>query len=61
MEGYGVFYAAHNTARPRPKYVVLIKSVSDYADPDKSDNYQDYCMHTSAMLAKHLIEEELTY
>ncbi len=59
MEEYGVFYAAHNTARPRPKYVVVVKSVSDYADPEKSDNYQDYCMFTSAMFVKYLIEEEL--
>lgn len=61
MEGYGLYYAANNSARPRPKYVVLIKSVSDYADPDKSDNYQDYCMYNSAEIAKHIILEELSY
>ncbi len=61
MEGYGVFYAANNSAHPRPEYVCLIKSVSDYADPKKSDNYQDYCMYTSAMFAAHIIKNELEY
>lgn len=61
MEGYGVFYAATNSSHPRPRYTMLIKSVSDYADPEKSDNYQDYAMYTSAMLARYIIENELTY
>lgn len=61
MEGYGVFYAAFNSARPRPQYVCVVKSVSDFADPKKSDNYQDYCMHTSAMLTKHIVLNELLY
>lgn len=61
MEGYGVFYAASNCVHPRPKYKVLIKSVSDYADPDKSDDYQEYAMYTSAELAKYIIMNELKY
>lgn len=61
MEGYGLFYAAHNSIHPRPQYTMLIKSVSDFADSEKSDNYQDYCMHTSAYLVKHIIENELNY
>ena len=61
MEGYGVFYAASNSAHPRPKYTVLIKSVSDYADPKKSDDYQEYAMYTSAAFAKHIILNELSY
>lgn len=61
MEGYGVFYAANNSARPRPVYTVLIKSVSDYADPEKSDNYQDYAMYTSAQVAKQIICNYLEY
>lgn len=39
MEGFGLFYAAHNSIHPRPQYTMLIKSVSDFADPEKSDNY----------------------
>ena len=61
MEGYGVFYAACNSARPRPQYAVLAKSVSDYADPEKSDDYQEYAMYTSAALVKHIVLNELRY
>ena len=61
MEGYGLFYAASNCAHPRPQYTVLIKSVTDYADPKKSDDYQDYAMFTSAEFAKHVILNELKY
>lgn len=61
MEGYGVFFAASNCVHPRPKYKVLIKSVSDYADPEKSDNYQEYAMYTSAEFAKFIILNELQY
>lgn len=61
MEGFGLFYAAHNSIHPRPQYTMLIKSVSDFADPEKSDNYQDYGMFTSACLLKHIINNELDY
>ena len=61
MEGFGVFYAASNCAHPRPQYTVLVKSVSDYADPDKSDDYHDYAMYTSAEFTKHIILNELKY
>ena len=61
MEGYGVFHAASTSAHPRPEYTVLLKSVSDYADPKKSDDFQDYAMYTSAELAKHIIMKELKY
>lgn len=61
MEGFGVFYAAANCAHPRPQYSVLVKSVTDYADPEKSDDYQDYAMYTSAEFAKHIILNALKY
>lgn len=61
MEGYGVFFAANNSAHPRPQYTCLIKSVSDFADVQKTDNYQDYCMYTSAAFAGHIIRNELSY
>lgn len=61
MEGYGVFHAASISAHPRPKYTVLVKSVSDYADPEKSDDYQDYAMYTSAEFAKYIVLNELKY
>lgn len=61
MEGYGVFHAASISAHPRPQYTMLVKSVSDYADPEKSDDYQDYAMYTSAEFAKFVILNELKY
>ncbi len=61
MEGFGVFYAASNSAHPRPQYTVLVKSVTDYADPEKSDDYQDYAMYTSAVFTKYIIMNELKY
>lgn len=61
MEGYGVFHAASTSAHPRPKYTVLVKSVSDYADPQKTDDYQDYAMYTSAEFAKYIILNELKF
>lgn len=61
MEGYGVFHAASISAHPRPQYTVLVKSVSDYADPNKSDNFQDYAMYTSAEFTKYIVLNELKY
>ena len=39
MESYGIFYAAANATHPKPKAIV-IKSICDYADSKKSDQYQ---------------------
>ena len=47
METYGVYYAAENAPQPRPT-PVSIKGVSDFADGQKSDEYQDYATYVSA-------------
>src|SRR5262249_40562810 len=47
MECYGLFAAASLAAYPRPTTLVF-KSVCDFADPDKNDNFQDYASYTSA-------------
>jgi nucleoside phosphorylase len=47
METYGVFFAAENSALPRP-VAISVKSVCDFADGDKSDDYQTYAAFTSA-------------
>jgi nucleoside phosphorylase/CheY-like chemotaxis protein len=47
METYGVFYAAENSSMPRAA-AISIKSACDYADRDKSDQYQAYAAFTSA-------------
>ncbi|MDO3385636.1 response regulator [Gilvimarinus sp. SDUM040013] len=48
MEGYGLFSAtkyASNFVEP-----LLVKSVCDFADPDKDDSWQAYAAYTSASL-----------
>ncbi len=47
METYGVFYSASNCSNPKPK-ALSIKSVCDFADTDKDDNYQEYAAYTSS-------------
>ena len=52
MEAYSVFAAASESVLPQPKAFVL-KSVVDFADPKKSDNYRDYASFTSAKETLH--------
>lgn len=47
METYGVYYAASNAPEPQP-IPISIKSVSDFADSEKNDNYREYAAYTSA-------------
>ncbi len=61
MESYGMFYAACNAIKPLPKIVASLKSISDFADSKKSDDYQEYASYTSAALLKYIIENELSY
>ncbi len=58
MESYAVMYTAENAIQPRPAALV-IKSVSDYADGEKSDDYQKFAAYTSAQFAKLLYERFL--
>ena len=58
MESYAVIYAAENATHPRP-YALVIKGVSDYADGEKSDDYQKFAAYTSAEFAKLLYEKYL--
>lgn len=48
MESYGVFYTAKNCSKPRPLAALSLKSISDFANPDKDDAYQAYAAYTSA-------------
>lgn len=61
MEAYGMFYAASCAIKPLPKFVASLKSVSDFADIQKNDNYQEYASYTSASLLKYIIENELEF
>jgi nucleoside phosphorylase len=46
MEAYSIFAAAADSVLPQPKAFVL-KSVVDFADPKKRDDYRDYASFTS--------------
>jgi nucleoside phosphorylase len=55
MESYAVMYAVKEAPAPQPKGLV-IKSVCDYANEEKSDQYQKFAAFTSAQFAKFLYE-----
>ncbi|WP_416865762.1 MAG: hypothetical protein ACMVP2_26025 [Imperialibacter sp.] len=59
METYGVYYAANNCSKPKPKGVISIKSVSDFADLEKSDNHQNYASYTSANYALKFFKDNV--
>jgi nucleoside phosphorylase len=50
MEAYGVMSAVFYTASPGTK-VLVMKSVCDFADPHKNNDWQAYAAYTSASLA----------
>jgi nucleoside phosphorylase/CheY-like chemotaxis protein len=58
MEAYGVFLAARVCSGPRPKPFV-VKSVCDFADPTKTDDYQSYAAHMSARYIREFALAEL--
>ncbi|MFP7722359.1 phosphorylase family protein [Lysobacter sp. A3-1-A15] len=53
MECYGFYHSAIMADEPNP-LVLCIKAVSDKADSTKSDDFQGYCSHMSAMAAQHV-------
>jgi nucleoside phosphorylase len=58
METYGVFYAANNCSNPKP-VAISIKSISDFADTAKNDQFQQYAAYTSAYFMYHFVLNEL--
>lgn len=50
MEAYGFAYAVSISGN-KDAEAIVIKSVCDFANPDKNDNWQDYAAYTSAQLA----------
>ena len=58
MESYSVMYAVKEAPAPKPKGLV-IKSVCDYANEEKSDQYQKFAAFTSAQFTKLLYEKFL--
>lgn len=55
MEGYGFMVSAETVHISKPKSIV-IKSVSDFADSEKSDKWQEFAAYTSANYFFHLIK-----
>lgn len=58
MEAYSVFAAAIDSPHPQP-LVLVMKSVCDFADSHKNDNYQDYASYTSATAVQFFFEKYL--
>lgn len=58
MESYGVVYAANHCTDPKP-YPIIAKSVCDFADSRKSDQYQRFAAYTSCEFLKFLTEKIL--
>lgn len=57
MESYG-FMLACDTTKSSPVPALVIKSVCDFADEQKSDDWQLYCSYMSANFAFRFITEE---
>ncbi|AJA48474.1 response regulator receiver protein [Clostridium pasteurianum DSM 525 = ATCC 6013] len=58
MEAYSVYFAGQYCTKPKPK-VASIKSVCDFGDETKGDNYHDYAAYTSAKFLYILINQYL--
>ena len=58
MESYAVVYAANHASDPRP-IPIIVKSVCDFADSKKNDEYQRFAAYSSCEFAKFLYEKIL--
>lgn len=58
MEGYGVALASKLSRTIPPKHII-IKSVCDFADPNKNNEWQEYAAYTSAQLTIKFIQNHL--
>lgn len=56
MEAYGVILSGTIACNPKPLPIVM-KSVSDFGDTEKSDDYQQYASYTSAQVLQCLFDE----
>lgn len=58
METYGVFVAARTSKSPRPE-AMSIKSICDFGDTNKNDDYQAYAAYTSSRFLYEFALHEL--
>jgi nucleoside phosphorylase len=57
MEAYGVHHASQVAVHPPPMFLCM-KSICDFAGPDKNDAFQDYAAYTAAQLFHQFVTEE---
>jgi nucleoside phosphorylase len=55
MEAYGIYAAAHSASTPQP-IALALKSVCDFGDAEKNDQFQRYAAYTSAQVVRLLFE-----
>ena len=60
MESYAIFHAARTAREPRPKPLVA-KSVCDFADGEKTDEFQRFAAFTSSRFIEYLLTRELDF
>lgn len=60
MEIFGVYYAAKWAERPRPKFMA-VKSICDFGDEEKSDDYHVYASYTSSKVLETLVKDYFDY
>lgn len=58
MESYSVAFTCQNCKAPKPT-AVIIKSICDFADSEKSDQFQKFAAYTSSGYTKYLLENHL--
>ena len=58
MESYAVVYAANHSSDPKP-IPIIVKSVCDFADSKKSDDYQRFAAYSSCEFAQFLYQKIL--
>lgn len=60
MEIFGVYYAARWSINPKPKFIA-IKSICDFADEKKTDDFHFYASYVSAKILEKLAKEYFVY
>ena len=60
MESYAVVYAANHANDPKP-IPIIVKSVCDFADSKKSDDYQRFAAYSSCEFAEFLYKKILPF
>lgn len=60
MEAFGVLTATSLSGVTPPK-TIIIKSVCDFANPDKNDNWQKYAAYTSTSMAFEILKSHINF